>query len=134
MIEGAEYDIAGSASIAVVSAVSIYRSLISGTQPFHLLFDNASPVAGTTDGSGAGTQQDGGQVVVSLAAGDLLTLVNHSSSAAVGLASDIGGTQANVNASLSSKSSAEGSGGAPSWPVRGNRSPPPYPPIGHRCW
>jgi len=39
-------------------------------------------------------------VVVSLATGDVLTLVNHSSAAAIGLVTDVGGTQANVNASL----------------------------------
>ena len=93
---------AGSASITVESGGTYLLDFsISGTEPNQFsLFDNASPVAGTTYGSGAGTQQSGGQVVVSLAAGDVLTLVNHSSAAAVGLASDIGGTQANVNASL----------------------------------
>ena len=93
---------AGSASITVESGGNYLLDFsISGTEPNQFsLFDNASPVAGTTYGSGAGTQQSGGQVVVSLAAGDVLTLVNHSSAAAVGLASDIGGTQANVNASL----------------------------------
>lgn len=74
---------------------------VSGTEPNQFtLFVNGSAAAGTTYGSGAGTQQNNGQVMVSLAAGDVLTLVNHSSSAAVGLASDVGGTQPNVNASL----------------------------------
>ena len=93
---------AGSASIAVVSAgIYLVDFSVSGTEPNQFsLFDNASPVAGATYGSGAGTQQNGGQVIVSLAAGAVLTLVNHSSAAAVGLASVIGGTQANVNASL----------------------------------
>jgi hypothetical protein len=92
----------GSASITVGSTGHYLVDFsISGTEPSQFsLFDNGSPVAGTTYGSGAGTQQDGGQVIVSLADGDVLTLVNYSSGAAVGLASDIGGTQANVNASL----------------------------------
>ncbi|MGD0312110.1 MAG: collagen-like protein [Acidimicrobiales bacterium] len=93
---------AGSASITVGSTGTYLVDFsISGTEPNQFsLFDNASPVAGTTYSSVAGTQQDGGQAVVSLAAGDVVTLVNHSSSAAVGLASDIGGTQTNVNASI----------------------------------
>jgi hypothetical protein len=92
----------GSASITVGSTSTYLVDFsISGTQPSQFsLFDNGSPVAGATYGSGAGTQQDGGQVIVSLAAGDVLTLVNHSSASAIGLASNIGGTQANVNASL----------------------------------
>jgi BclA C-terminal domain/Collagen triple helix repeat (20 copies) len=93
---------AGSASIAVVSAgIYLVDFSVSGTEPNQFsLFDNATAVAGATYGSGAGTQQNGGQVIVSLAAGAVLTLVNHSSAAAVGLASVIGGTQANVNASV----------------------------------
>ncbi|MBO1911647.1 hypothetical protein J4G37_43510, partial [Microvirga sp. 3-52] len=57
-------------------------------------------VPGTVYGAGAGTQQNNGQAIFTIAAGDTLTLRNHSSAAAVGLASVIGGTQANVNASV----------------------------------
>ena len=46
------------------------------------------------------TQQNNGQAIFSIPAGGILTLRNHSSAAAVGLASVIGGTQANVNASI----------------------------------
>ena len=74
---------------------------VSGTEPNQFaLFLNGSPVAGTVYGSGAGTQQNNGQAIFSIAANDVLTLRNHSSAAAVGLASVIGGTQANVNASI----------------------------------
>jgi hypothetical protein len=74
---------------------------VSGTEPNQFaLFLNGSPVAGTVYGSGAGTQQNNGQAIIAIAAGDVLTLRNHSSAAAVGLASAIGGTQANVNASV----------------------------------
>ena len=55
---------------------------------------------GTIYGSGAGTQQNTGQAIVSIAAHDILTVRNHTSSAAVGLATFIGGTQANANASV----------------------------------
>jgi hypothetical protein len=95
--------VAGSSSITVLSTGAYLVDFsVSGTEPNQFtLFDNGSAVAGTTYGSGAGTQQNNGQVIVSLAAGDVLTLVNHSSAAAVTLASSVGGTQANVNASVS---------------------------------
>ena len=64
------------------------------------LFVNGAVVPGTTYGSGAGTQQNIGQAILTLAAGNVLTVVNHSSAAAVGLAALIGGTQATANASV----------------------------------
>jgi hypothetical protein len=64
------------------------------------LFVNATAVPGAIYGSGAGTQQNTGQAIVTVAAGDVLSVRNHSSAAAVGLASVIGGTQANTNASI----------------------------------
>jgi len=75
---------------------------VSGTEPNQMaLFLNGALVTGSIYGSGAGTQQNTGQVIVSVpGTGEVLTLKNHSSSSAVGLASDIGGTQANVNASI----------------------------------
>jgi hypothetical protein len=74
---------------------------VSGTEPNQFaLFLNGSVVPGTVYGSGAGTQQNNGQVIFTIPAGGVLTLRNHSSAAAVGLASVIGGTQANVNASI----------------------------------
>jgi hypothetical protein len=51
-------------------------------------------------GSGAGTQQNNGQVILTLVAGDVLTLHNHTSAAAVTLQTLAGGTVANVNASV----------------------------------
>jgi hypothetical protein len=75
---------------------------VSGTEPSQFaVFLNNAPVPGATYGSGAGTQQNTGFVIVRAGAGDTLTLNNHSSSAAVGLASVVGGTQAEVNASVS---------------------------------
>jgi uncharacterized cupin superfamily protein len=74
---------------------------VSGTEPGQFaLFLNGNEVAGTVYGSGAGTQQDTGQAIFTVSAGDVLTVRNHSSSSAVGLASVVGGTQANVNASV----------------------------------
>jgi len=69
---------------------------VSGTEPNQMaLFLNGALVTGSIYGSGAGTQQNTGQVIVSVpGTGEVLTLKNHSSSSAVGLASDIGGTQA----------------------------------------
>jgi hypothetical protein len=74
---------------------------VSGVEPNQFaLFLNGAQVTGTVYGSGAGTQQNNGQAIIALAAGDVLTLRNHSSSAAVTLQTLAGGTQTNVNASV----------------------------------
>jgi hypothetical protein len=62
---------------------------------------DGAAVPGGTYGSGAGTQQNNGQAIVQLGVGDILTLRNHSSAAAVALQILAGGTETNVNASLS---------------------------------
>ena len=75
--------------------------LVSGVEPNQFaLYLNGSLVPGTTYGSGAGTQQNGGMAIIAISAGDVLTLRNHSSSAAVGLQTLAGGTQTNVNAAI----------------------------------
>ncbi|WP_376745196.1 BclA C-terminal domain-containing protein, partial [Bacillus pumilus] len=74
---------------------------VSGVEPNQFtLFVNGAPVTNTVYGSGAGTQQNNGQAILALAAGDTLTLVNHTSAAAVTLQTLAGGTQTNVNASI----------------------------------
>jgi BclA C-terminal domain len=74
---------------------------VSGTASNQVaLFRNGTVVDGSIYGSGAGTQQNTGQVLIVASAGDVLTLENHSSAAALDLASVVGGTQANVNASV----------------------------------
>ncbi|WP_281272788.1 BclA C-terminal domain-containing protein [Tumebacillus permanentifrigoris] len=74
---------------------------VSGVEPNQFsLFLNGAPIAGTVYGSGAGTQQNNGQAIIAIAAGDVLTLRNHSSASAVTLQTLAGGTQTNVNASI----------------------------------
>jgi hypothetical protein len=75
---------------------------VSGTGPNQMaLFLSGTVVDGSIYGSGAGTQQNTGQaIVVSTLANRVLTIRNHTTTAAVGLASVIGGTQANSNASV----------------------------------
>lgn len=93
---------AGSSNIVVVAAgtYSITYS-VSGTEPNQFaIFVNGVAAASTVYGSGAGTQQNTGQAILALGAGNTITIVNHSSAAAIGLASVVGGTQANVNASV----------------------------------
>ncbi|MCW3015831.1 MAG: triple helix repeat-containing collagen, partial [Solirubrobacterales bacterium] len=90
-------------SQVIVGATGIYKVSfsISGIEPNQFtLFVNGAPVPGTTHGSGAGTQQNDGQQILPLTAGDAMTLVNHSSAAAVTLQTLTGGTQPDVNASL----------------------------------
>jgi hypothetical protein len=64
------------------------------------LFLNGALVNGTTYGSGADTQQNNGQVIVAIGAGDVLTLRNHGSASAVALQINSGGSAENANASL----------------------------------
>jgi hypothetical protein len=92
----------GTAAITVVTAGTYLIDFsVSGTQVSQFaVFDNGTAAPSSIYGSGAGTQQNNGQVILALAAGDVLTLVNHSSSAAVSLATAIGGTQAEVDASV----------------------------------
>jgi hypothetical protein len=92
----------GNAGIVVTaSGTYLVNFSVSGVEPGQFtLFVNGAPADGTTYGSGAGTQQDDGQAIVTLSASDVLTLVNHSSAAAVTLQTLAGGTQTNVNASI----------------------------------
>jgi hypothetical protein len=92
----------GSAVINIVNAGTYKVTFsVSGTEPNQMaLFLNGVVVPGTVYGSGAGTQQNTGQAIIAIGAGDALTVRNHSSAAAVGLASVVGGTQQNANASV----------------------------------
>jgi len=78
--------------------VAFSASAVESTQ--FTLFLNGVPLPGATYGSGAGTQQNNGQVIVALVATDVLTLQNYTSAAAVGLQTLAGGSQINVNASI----------------------------------
>ena len=92
----------GVAGITLVTAGTYEATFsVSGTEPSQMaLFVNGILVPGTVYGSGAGTQQNTGQAIFVAPAGAVLTVRNHTSSAAVGLATPIGGTQASVNASV----------------------------------
>jgi hypothetical protein len=92
----------GTTQIAVTTPGDYKISFsVSGVEPSQMaLFLNGAPLTGTVYGSGAGTQQNTGQAIVRLAAGDVLTVRNHSSAAAVTLETLSGGTQTNVNASI----------------------------------
>ncbi len=73
----------------------------AGVEPNQFtLYQNGAPVAGAIYGSGAGTQPNPGMVIITAAAGDVLTLRNHTSTAAVTLQTLAGGTQINSNASV----------------------------------
>jgi hypothetical protein len=94
----------GSSSITLVNAGDYKVTFsVSGTEPNQFaLFINGVVVAESVYGSGAGTQQNTGQAILAIQANDVLTLVNHTSAAAVTLAAapPIGGTVAAVNASV----------------------------------
>jgi len=92
-------------SIIIITSAGDYKVTfsVSGTEPNQFaLFLNGIMVAGTDYASGAGTQQNSGQAILTVQANDTLTLRNHTSAAAVTLAAapPIGGTVAAVNASV----------------------------------
>lgn len=92
----------GTTQIAVADAgkYEVHFS-VSGIEPNQFaIFINGVLAEGTVYGSGAGTQQNTGQAILALACGDVLTLRNHSSTAAVTLQTQAGGTQASINASV----------------------------------
>jgi hypothetical protein len=64
------------------------------------LFHNGTAIPGSAYRSGSATGETVGDVIVPLAAGDVLTVRNHTSAGAVTLQTLAGGTQTNVNASL----------------------------------
>ncbi|MCW2764228.1 MAG: hypothetical protein JWO11_187 [Nocardioides sp.] len=87
----------------VVSTAGVYsvRFVVSAVEPNQFaLFVNGAEAPGSVFGSGSGTQQNVGEVLVMLSAGDVLTLRNHTSAAAVTLQTLAGGTQTNVSASI----------------------------------
>jgi len=93
----------GSSSIVIVNAGTyLINFSVSGVEPsqFALFVNGAAPTTGTVYGSGAGTQQNNGMAILVFAAGDVLTLRNHTSAAAVTLQTLAGGTQINVNAAI----------------------------------
>ena len=101
MTSGITHALNGSAIVLVNAGTYKITFSVSGTEPNQMaLFVNGVQVLGGVYGSGAGTQQTTGQAIVSVAAGAVLTVRNHSSAAAVTLATPIGGTQANANASV----------------------------------
>ena len=94
----------GSPNITVINE-GVYKVTfsVSGTEPNQFaLFVNGVVVAESVYGSGAGTQQNAGQAILAIGANDVITLVNHTSAAAVTLAAapPIGGTVTAVNASI----------------------------------
>jgi hypothetical protein len=92
----------GDSAVTVVNAGDYKVTfIVSGVEPNQFaLCVNGAPVASAIYGSGAGTQQTNGQAIITLAAGDAVTLRNHTSAAAVTLQTLAGGTQANANVSL----------------------------------
>ncbi|MRN52275.1 S-layer homology domain-containing protein [Paenibacillus monticola] len=64
------------------------------------IFVNGALVPESIFGSGLVNQQNNGHLILTLSAGDVITLKNHSSSSAVTLQTLAGGTNTNVNASI----------------------------------
>ncbi len=94
----------GSSDIVIVTAGDYKITFsVSGTEPNQFaLFLNGVAVPESIYGSGAGTQQNTGQAILTIQANDVLSLRNHTSASAVTLtaAPPIGGTLAALNASI----------------------------------
>ena len=92
----------GGAAITLVHAGTYKVAYsVSAVEPNQMaLFVNGTPVPGSIYGSGAGTQQNTGQAIITVSDGAVLTLNNHTSAAAVTLQTLAGGTRANANASI----------------------------------
>ncbi|KAA0833125.1 hypothetical protein DN403_00640 [Bacillus sp. AY2-1] len=81
----------GASQIIVINAGDYKISFsVSGVDPI-----NVAPVINVVYGLGAGAQPNNGQTILTLAAGDVLTLYNHTSTAAVTLQNLAGGIQSN---------------------------------------
>jgi hypothetical protein len=102
IITGGIAHTAGTSQIVIANAgIYLIKFAVSGVEPNQFgVFINGAPLPESIYGSGAGTQQNNGQVLVTLNAGDIITLRNHSSASAVTLQTLAGGTQTNENASI----------------------------------
>ena len=91
----------GSANIVVTTPgdYQINFTTVTNEPNQFAVFVNGAAVPGSLYGSGSGVVQNQGFVIVTLAANDVITLRNVSSNPVV-LATGVGGTGANVNASI----------------------------------
>jgi hypothetical protein len=98
---GITFTSGGSAITVTASGVYSVSFTVLCVEPNQfVIFVNGAPAAGSIFGSGAGTQQNTGTVLLALLAADVLTLHNHTSAAAVTLQTLAGGTQTNADASV----------------------------------
>ena len=98
---GITHSVPDSQIVLAVTGTYEITFIVSSVEPNQFALSlNGAPLTGTTYGSGNGTQQTTGDALISIAAGDVLTLRNHTSASAVTLQTLAGGTQTNVNASV----------------------------------
>ena len=92
----------GTAPITLGSAgdYSIWFYVAAGGSNQFALYQNGVPVDGGIYATETGTSANPGRVIITAAAGDVLTLVNHTSFSEMGLLSPVGGTQINTNAAI----------------------------------
>jgi len=93
---------ASTAAINIIFA-GIYELTfsVSGSEINQFAFyRNGTMIPGGVYGSGDVNQQNIGHVIVLLTAGDVITVRNHTSAGAITLATTVGGSVANVNASI----------------------------------
>jgi len=91
----------GAAPIVIGSAgdYAVWFYTAGGGSNQFALFQNGAPVAGAIYGTDTGTSANPGRVIISAAAGDVLTLRNHTSFTEIAVMT-AGGTQTSVNAAI----------------------------------
>jgi hypothetical protein len=87
-------------TIAAAGDYAVWFTVAANEPNQFSIFDNGLVVDGSIFGSGAGTQQNSGMVIVRANAGDILTLRNHSSTTTVTLGVFTGGTAVTTSASM----------------------------------
>lgn len=90
-------------SFIFINVTGIYKidfSVSATTASQIAVFQNGIAAAGSRYGSGVGSAQNTGSVIVSVTAGDVIQLTNSGSSAGLNLPANIGGSQSASNASV----------------------------------
>ncbi len=98
---GATHASGATAVVLTAAGTYFFTYTMSGTELNQFaLYANRVLIPRSISGSGAGTQVNTGQVIATMAARTAITLHNHTSAAAVTLATLISGTATNNNASI----------------------------------
>ncbi|MCJ7688326.1 MAG: collagen-like protein [Clostridiaceae bacterium] len=101
ILSNVDHIVGTSQVVILIAGIYFLSFIVSSVEPNQFtIFQNDAAVVGGTFGSGAGTQQNPGSVIITAAVGDVITLRNHTSTAGVTLQTLAGGTQVNSNVAI----------------------------------